>query len=169
MEEAHGSAIAARILKFRDRGDRSTPTDFSLSDCFVIAKKPPQPGLSKLNKMATIQFSEGTDAPGPLPQKKQLLNNIVDGMAKTRPSALYAETPISPTTYEAGFRKITYGILANAINGVAWWLKEELGTSQNFETLSYIGPSDLRYVIMLLGAVKAGYKVCVLKSIIPTS
>ena len=112
--------------------------------------------------MATIQFSEGVvDSPMPLPQKKQLLNNIVDGMAKTRPSAIYAEIPNSPTTYEAGFRKITYGILANAINGVAWWLKEELGASQNFETLSYIGPSDLRYVIMLLGAVKAGYKVCV--------
>lgn len=109
--------------------------------------------------MATIQFSEGMDVPVPLSQKKQLLNNIVDGMAKTRPSALYAEIPNSLTTYEAGFRKITYGILANAINGVAWWLKKELGTSQTFETLSYIGPSDLRYVIMLLGAVKAGYKV----------
>lgn len=117
--------------------------------------------------MATIQFSEGTDAPVSLPQKKQLLNNIVDGMAKTRPSALYAEVPVSPTTYEAGFRKITYGTLANAINGVAWWLKGELGVGQNFETLSYIGPSDLGYVIMLLGAVKAGYKVCVSISISP--
>ena len=114
--------------------------------------------------MATLQFSEGTDTPVPLPQKKQLLNNIVDGMAKTRPSALYAEIPISLTSYEAGFRKITYGVLANAINGVAWWLKEELGTSQSFETLSYIGPSDLQYVIMLLGAVKAGYKVCASKA-----
>jgi acyl-coenzyme A synthetase/AMP-(fatty) acid ligase len=109
--------------------------------------------------MATIQFSEGTDAPVPLLQRKQLLNNIVDGLAKTKPSALYAEIPISLTTYEAGFRKITYRMLANAINGVAWWLKEELGISQNFETLSYIGPSDVQYVIMLLGAVKAGYKV----------
>lgn len=119
--------------------------------------------------MATIQFSEGVVAPAPLPQQKQLLNNIIDGMARIRPWALYAEVPNSLTTYEAGFRKITYGNLANAINCVAWWLKEELGTSQNFETLSYLGPSDLRYVFMLLGAVKAGYKVRVFNSIIPTS
>jgi hypothetical protein len=109
--------------------------------------------------MATIQFSEGSDVPVPLVQKKQLINNIVDGMARTRPSALYAEVPVSLTTYDAGFRKITYGIFANAINGVAWWLQKELGTGAEFETLGYIGPSDFRYVVMLLGAVKAGYKV----------
>lgn len=110
--------------------------------------------------MATIAFTEGSDAaPAPLFQRKQLLNNIVDGLAHARPNALYAEVPISPTTYEAGYRKITYGDLANAVNAVAWWLREKLGPGQRFETLSYVGPNDFRYVVMLLGAVKAGYKV----------
>ncbi|KAI9842652.1 MAG: putative NRPS-like protein biosynthetic cluster [Sclerophora amabilis] len=110
--------------------------------------------------MATLQFQEGTkDPPLPVHQRKQLLNNIVDGMANARPRALYAELPISPTSYDAGYRKVTYGALANAINGVAWWLTEKLGPGKGFQTLTYMGPNDIRYNVLILGAVKAGYKV----------
>ncbi|KAI4196585.1 MAG: hypothetical protein LQ350_006457 [Teloschistes chrysophthalmus] len=72
---------------------------------------------------------------------------------------VYAELPWSPTTFQAGFRQVTYANFANAINGVAWWLSEELGSSDDFETLLYIGPNDLRHNLLLLGAVKAGYKM----------
>jgi hypothetical protein len=92
-------------------------------------------------------------------KEKRLLNQIVDDIAKCTPEALYAEYPISPTGYEEGFRKITYGAFANAINGIAWWLHDRLGPGKNFETLSYIGMLDLRYNALILGAVKAGYKV----------
>ena len=110
--------------------------------------------------MATLQFSEGIDSPKCLHRRKQLLPNIIDGMANTRPWATYAETPRSLTTYDAGYRKITYGAFANAINGVAWLLEKHLGRSIAHETLAYIGPNDLGYIVMILGAVKAGYKVC---------
>ena len=110
--------------------------------------------------MATLQFSEGTDdVPTALHQRKQLLPNIIDGMAKVRPQALYAETPRSPTSYEDGYRKVTYRDLANAVNSLAWMLQKELGYGQNHRTLAYIGPNDLGYVFMILGAVKAGFKV----------
>lgn len=109
--------------------------------------------------MATLHFSEGTDVPRYLHRRKQLLPNIIDGMANTRPWALYAETPRSLTTFDAGYRKITYGRLANAINGAAWLLEKNLGKGRAHETLAYIGPNDLGYVVMILGAVKAGYKV----------
>ncbi|MCJ1270590.1 hypothetical protein MMC22_010487 [Lobaria immixta] len=109
--------------------------------------------------MASIIFPEGTRSPKPAYQKKQLLNHIVDGMAHARPHALYAEFPKSTTTYDAGFYKITYAALANAVNGVAWLLNRELGPGKNHETLTYIGPRDFRHNIMVLGAVKAGYKV----------
>jgi acyl-coenzyme A synthetase/AMP-(fatty) acid ligase len=74
------------------------------------------------------------------------------------PRALYAEFPISSTSYKAGYRKITYCDLANAVNGVARWLEKMLGEEKNFETLAYVGPNDMRYNVMILGAVKAGYK-----------
>lgn len=110
--------------------------------------------------MATLQFSEGHGGPPkPLYRSKQLLPNIVDGMAKARPEALYAEMPASYNSYDKGYRKITYRELANAINGIAWFLTEQLGLGEGFETLAYVGPNDLSYPIIILGAVKAGYKV----------
>lgn len=80
-------------------------------------------------------------------------------MAKARPQTLYAELPVSPTTYDDGFIKVNYADFANLINGLAWWLKDTLGVGVNFETLAYIGPNDVRYNGLLLAAVKAGYKV----------
>lgn len=62
-------------------------------------------------------------------------------------------------TYRDGYRKITYRELASAVNGAAKWLVDTLGAGQDFETLAYIGPNDVRYPFLILGAVKAGYKV----------
>jgi len=97
------------------------------------------------------------------PGKADTLTNIVDYIAKKYPQTLYAEFPVSTTSFDDGFRKVNYGDLANAINGVAWWLHEALGpggAGKKFPTLAYIGPNDLRYNALILGAVKAGYKVC---------
>ena len=102
---------------------------------------------------------DGETAPDYPFGKSDILNNIVDCRAKRSPRALYAEFPVSPTSYKDGYRKITYEILANAVNGAAWWLDKTLGPSKNFDTLAYIGPNDLRYNVLILGAVKAGYKV----------
>ncbi|KAK2736771.1 hypothetical protein FQN57_000543 [Myotisia sp. PD_48] len=90
---------------------------------------------------------------------RQLTLNILDELAQNDPERLYAELPISPTSYESGFRKVTYRTLANAVNNVAWCLTESLGAAKNFETLAYIGPNDLGHNLLLLGAAKAGYKM----------
>lgn len=90
---------------------------------------------------------------------KELLPNMVDEMAKVRPEALYADTPKSAVTYEAGYRKFTNANVANAVNGVTQWLQERLGQGQDHKTLAYTDPNDLVYIFMILGAVKAGYKV----------
>lgn len=97
-------------------------------------------------------------APPPTPPTR-LLNHVVDDIATENPDALYAELPLSPTSFGAGFRKVTYRAFANAINGMAWWLHRTLGPGKHFETLLYLGPNDLRHNILLLGAVKSRYKV----------
>ncbi|KAL8971945.1 MAG: hypothetical protein Q9183_000808 [Haloplaca sp. 2 TL-2023] len=113
--------------------------------------------------MAALQFSQDGESPPKLVHRnKQLLNNIVDGTARTRPSAVYAEVPRSFQSYDSGYRKITYRALANAVNGVAWWLEQELGHGQDHQTLAYLGPNDMAYVMIILGAVKAGYKILVI-------
>ena len=95
-----------------------------------------------------------------VPLSRQLIPRIIDRLAEITPQSLYAEYPVSPLNYDEGYRKITYGDFANAINGIAWWLHNTLGLGKDFETLAYIGPNDLRYPALILGAVKAGYLVC---------
>lgn len=88
-----------------------------------------------------------------------LIPTLVDKRAALTPHNVYAEYPFSPHTYDQGYRRILFTDLANAVNGIAWWLHQTLGPSHNFETLAYIGPNDIRYPAIILGAVKAGYTV----------
>lgn len=106
-----------------------------------------------------MEIDHTTDAVRPR-WRKQLIPNIVDHLAEVEPDKLYAEYPISTASYDEGYRKITYAAFANAINGVAWWLQETLGPGRHSEALAYIGPNDLRYPALILGAIKAGYMVC---------
>ncbi|KAJ5727271.1 NRPS-like enzyme [Penicillium malachiteum] len=91
-----------------------------------------------------------------LDPRTQLIPNLVDYYAASKPDALYAEYPMNPMSFDDGYRKITYKAFANAINGLAHWLTETLGPG-NGEVLCYVGPNDLRYPALVLGAVKAGY------------
>lgn len=109
--------------------------------------------------MTNHELKCGETAPDYPFGKPEILNNIVDYRAKRSPRASYAEFPVSATSYEKGYRKITYEDLANAVNGAAWWLEKTLGRSKNFGTLAYVGPNDLMYNVLILGAVKVGYKV----------
>lgn len=93
-------------------------------------------------------------------RRQELLPTIVDHLSGSKPDALYAEYPVSPWTYNEGYRQITYRDFANAINGVAWWLQKTLGQGNNREVLTYMGPNDIRYPALVLGAAKAGYVVC---------
>lgn len=51
--------------------------------------------------------------------------------------------------------------MRTAVNCIAHLLNDKLGESQSFETLAYIGPNDLRYHIVLMAAMKMGYKVLI--------
>ncbi|KAF2800542.1 acetyl-CoA synthetase-like protein [Melanomma pulvis-pyrius CBS 109.77] len=111
--------------------------------------------------MASVQFTEGTGRPSPLPihQRKQLLVNIIDGLATVKPHATYAYLPISPIDYSKGFRRLTYQKFANAVNGLAWWLTTQFGRSTSFEALTYLGPNDFLPNAMILACAKTGYKL----------
>ncbi|KAL3446441.1 putative NRPS-like enzyme [Aspergillus insuetus] len=88
----------------------------------------------------------------------RLLPALLDYRAAHTPDRIWAKFPASSTSYEDGFRAATYAQMRNAVDRVAWLLREQIGQSTTFETLAYMGPGDLRYHIVLLAAVKAGYK-----------
>ncbi|KAJ6081901.1 NRPS-like enzyme [Penicillium canescens] len=90
---------------------------------------------------------------------EELIPAIVDHHGASCPDRIYAEYPNTNVTYDQGYFKITYGDLANAVNGAAWFLTKTLGPGDNKEVLPYIGPNDLRYSVLVAGALKAGYVV----------
>lgn len=61
----------------------------------------------------------------------------------------------------AGWQDITYSDFSKAVNRCAWWMKQAFGESQKFKTLSYAGPQDLTYLILLLASTKTGHNVSI--------
>ena len=89
---------------------------------------------------------------------RRLIPSLIDELATSTPERTYCYLPLH-TRIEDGFRAITYRRFSNAINACAWWMVAELGTSKDFATLAYLGPSDLRNTIIILAAIKTGHKV----------
>jgi acyl-coenzyme A synthetase/AMP-(fatty) acid ligase len=92
------------------------------------------------------------------PRKRNLLVNIVDETAEAEPDAVYGIWPVVPTSYDDGFRTITYAQLANMVNGLAWWLDDVLGKG-NKDVFAYVGPNDARTPALGLAGVKTGKPV----------
>ena len=88
----------------------------------------------------------------------RLLPQVLDDLAVTNPERIYACFP-KTTDLKDGFRSVTMAQMARAVNHMAWWLDNSIGTSRSFETVSYLGLPDIRYAIFFLAAVKCGYKV----------
>ncbi|KJZ72767.1 hypothetical protein HIM_07842 [Hirsutella minnesotensis 3608] len=85
-----------------------------------------------------------------------LLPHIVDRLAEKRPDAEYAHW-----VKESDVEVITYSLLANIVDGLAWWIVDQLGpgsdNASGIEVLAYMGPNDVRYPALILAAIKAGY------------
>ncbi|KAI0098556.1 hypothetical protein GGR51DRAFT_538180 [Nemania sp. FL0031] len=95
------------------------------------------------------------------PKEPKLLPIAIDEIAAQEPESLYGKYPADLANYAVGFKSVTFPQLANAINGVAWWLENEVGRGGDgpTPTIAYIGPNDFRYVFAFVGAIKAGYKL----------
>lgn len=89
---------------------------------------------------------------------RRLIPHLIDEIAELTPDRVYCSITRS-TDVRDGFEDITYMRLANAITRTAWWIRKTLGETKEFETLGYLGPSDLRYIVLTIAAQKAHYKV----------
>ena len=86
--------------------------------------------------------------------------HMVDRLARGKPDGVYGMWPVAAASYEAGFRTVTYAQFPNVVNGLAWWITDQLGPGWDNEVIAYLGPNDLRLTALVLSAVKAGYTVC---------
>lgn len=88
----------------------------------------------------------------------RLLPHVVDELAQTDPDRVLYEFPLTNNLSDS-FVSITACQYANAINRTAWWLERVLGRRPEYPTIGYEGPQDLRYFLLLIAAVKVGYKM----------
>lgn len=89
---------------------------------------------------------------------RNALANLFDAKAKDpslqRPFAYVLKT-LNPAD---GLDIVTYAMMANAINRASRWLVNDVGLAEG-EVFAYMGPSDLRYLILSMAAAKTGRKV----------
>lgn len=69
----------------------------------------------------------------------------------------FAVIPKSKNLSE-GFTEVTYELLANAVNRACWWLEDVTGGPKPGTRFSWSGPNDLRYILLLLAAMKCRYQ-----------
>ncbi|KAF4556883.1 AMP-binding enzyme-like protein 18 [Elsinoe fawcettii] len=88
-------------------------------------------------------------------QGGRLLNALIDSRAKQDANRRFVLVPKSDIIQE-GFKELRYGVFASAVSNLAFWLDRTLGllarNPSARQTIAYIGPNDLRYVILLLAA-----------------
>lgn len=88
----------------------------------------------------------------------RLMPVVVDETATREPTLPYGYMPLTANVND-GFKTVTFSDIATATNHLAGWIHENLGPSSSFETLAFMGLTDIRYVIAFLAGVKCGYKV----------
>lgn len=100
------------------------------------------------------------EVPGKGTFGRRLVPNVIDDIAQTDPLRECFSIPRSSDPAD-GWRAVTFKQYANSINHVSHLIIDNCGRplTDTFPTIAYIGPNDARYLVMLVAAVKAGYKV----------
>ncbi|RAL07159.1 thioester reductase domain-containing protein [Aspergillus homomorphus CBS 101889] len=87
---------------------------------------------------------------------RRLMPAVLDEVAENDPQRVFVSVPKSANLAD-GFQDITYGTFARVVNKCAWWIREQLGEDSIPKTMLYMGPLDVRYLIIILAAAKAGH------------
>lgn len=97
--------------------------------------------------------TNGTPAYG-----RRLIPMVLDELAEKDPDRVYAAIP-KTSDVKDGYQDVSVADLACCVDFMAKWLEDKFGRSNSFETITYIGLSDLRGPATLLAAIKTGHKV----------
>lgn len=91
---------------------------------------------------------------------RRLIPTLIDRVAIEDPTRECMQVPNTSDPSD-GWKAITWKQMANAVNLCAHRIIEICGKPEDksFPTIAYIGPNDARYVVIMIAAAKAGYKV----------
>jgi hypothetical protein len=102
--------------------------------------------------------TSGPTSEPPVDCGRRLIPKLIDEIACSDPQRPFVSVPRSSDVQE-GYEDISYSEFAKAVNRCSWWIEKELGRDEESQTLFYIGPLDLRYLVVLLAAAKTGHIV----------
>ena len=92
---------------------------------------------------------------------QRLITSLIDEYSRQSPDRIYALL-LQIASESIVPQVITFPQLGNAIDQCAFWLESCCGKGVNFETIAYLSRSDLRTSILIVAAVKVGFKVMML-------
>lgn len=103
----------------------------------------------------TAAWSQG----GEKHRGQRLLPHVIDYYAHHEPDRVYAAISTSENA-ASGFQDLNMKTMATAIDHMAWWLSDTFkNVKPRRRTLAYMGAADLRYSIILMAAIKCGWRV----------
>ncbi|KAK0744490.1 hypothetical protein B0T21DRAFT_429030 [Apiosordaria backusii] len=83
---------------------------------------------------------------------------LVDRLAAEKPNNVWMKSPITSAQGETHWEDITYSQLKNALDAMSDFIIQHLGPGSPDEVVAYMGVNDVRYPLVILAALKAGYK-----------
>ncbi|KAI2634467.1 transferase family protein [Xylaria nigripes] len=113
------------------------------------------PEVTAEEMISNVNLS-GDDMVTPTPYGRRLLPQIMDSLAAAEPSRTVFS--LATTSGDSlSFLDISARAFTQAVDKTAWWLQGKAGKSASIQPVGYIGPHDLRYVLLTYACVKAGY------------
>ncbi|KAE8152317.1 hypothetical protein BDV25DRAFT_170593 [Aspergillus avenaceus] len=85
--------------------------------------------------------------------RRRLMATVVDELARSDSNHRFGVIPTNE-----GFRDLTFGQLASAVDAFARWIEEKIGKAENHETVAYMGRNDILYLVFILACNKTGHK-----------
>ena len=84
---------------------------------------------------------------------------LVDDLATAVPHNVWVKEPVTSKEGLMVWLDITWLQLRRAVDSMARWVEDEFGLGSGDEPLAYVGVNDIRYPIVVMAALKSGYKV----------
>ncbi|KAM0531336.1 hypothetical protein ACHAPP_008096 [Verticillium nonalfalfae] len=116
---------------------------------------PPSLASSPVEKPSSVSLSQEPDRDD-TPYGRRLIPQIMDSLAVVEPErVVFSLTKLSAESLE--FRDISAQLFTQAVDKLAWWLHAQVGDTEQIQPVGYIGPHDLRHVLLTYACVKTNY------------
>ncbi|KAL4926552.1 transferase family protein [Aspergillus undulatus] len=114
-------------------------------------------GINPGGSLSSASLPEPASDPDSVPYGRRLIPQIMDSLAIADPGRIVFSltTLLADNTLE--FRHISARQFTKAVDKTTWWLHNQVGKPDSVQPVGYIGPHDLRHVLLTYACVKAGY------------